>query len=231
MAGAAPAEPLELTSADGTRFSAALARAAEPHGPAVVILPDVRGLYRFYIALAERFAEAGHHAMAIDYFGRTAGVGERGEDFDYMPHVLQTRPDQILADAQAAAAALPDAERVATVGFCYGGLLSFLAAMSDDLALDRAVGFYGILDGGRRGLPSAIEHAGDVRCPLLGLFGGADEAIPVEQVHAFDEALDGVVDHEIVVYDGAPHSFFDRRQTEHAEASADAWRRMLAFLA
>ena len=76
MAGGAGAEVLELTSADGTAFSAALAESADPTGgPGVLILPDVRGLYRFYLELAERFAQAGHHAIAIDYFGRTAGTG------------------------------------------------------------------------------------------------------------------------------------------------------------
>src|SRR3954469_8905897 len=78
LAGGAAAELVELTSADGTRFSAAIAESPEPRGPAVVVLPDVRGLYRFYVELAERFAAAGHHAVAIDYFGRTAGTGERG---------------------------------------------------------------------------------------------------------------------------------------------------------
>src|SRR3954465_14410197 len=103
MAGGAGAETLELTSADGTTFSAALAESAEPTGgPAVIIFPDVRGLYRFYIELAERFAQAGHHAIAIDYFGRTAGTGERDEDFEYMPHVVQTRVAQVQADAGAA---------------------------------------------------------------------------------------------------------------------------------
>src|SRR6478752_2398932 len=86
LAGGAAAEALELTSADGIRFSAALAEAPESDGgPGVVILPDVRGLYRFYVELAERFAQAGHHAIALDYFGRTAGLGPRGGDFDYTP--------------------------------------------------------------------------------------------------------------------------------------------------
>src|SRR5919204_2930418 len=106
MAGGAAAELLELTSADGTRFSAALAEAPEGAAPGVVILPDVRGLYRFYIELAERFAQAGHHAIAIDYFGRTAGTGERDEDFDFWPHVEQTRLVQVQADADPAKTAL-----------------------------------------------------------------------------------------------------------------------------
>ena len=62
--------------------------------------------------------------------------------------------------------------------------------------------------------------------------GGADQGIPVEQVHAFEQALvDAGVEHELVVYDGAPHSFFDRKQEDFAEASADAWSRVLAFVA
>src|SRR5512133_1960009 len=106
LAGGAAAELLELTSADATRLSAALAESPEGSGPGVVILPDVRGLYRFYVELAERFAQAGHHAIAIDYFGRTAGTGERDNDWDYMPHVMQTRVPQIQADTAAAIAAL-----------------------------------------------------------------------------------------------------------------------------
>src|SRR4029077_6570857 len=89
--GGAGAELLELRSADGTPFSAAFAESPVGSEPGVVILPDVRGLYRFYIELAERFAAAGHHAIAIDYFGRTAGLGPRDEDFDYMPHVNAPR--------------------------------------------------------------------------------------------------------------------------------------------
>src|SRR5436309_423912 len=90
ISGGASAEILELTSADGTRFSAAVAVAPTSRGAGVVIFPDVRGLYPFYIELAERFASAGHSAIAIDYFGRTAGLGPRDEDFDWMTHVSQT---------------------------------------------------------------------------------------------------------------------------------------------
>jgi carboxymethylenebutenolidase len=234
MAGGAAAELLELTSADGTRFSAALAEAPEGAAPGVVILPDVRGLYRFYIELAERFAQAGHHAIAIDYFGRTAGTGERDEDFEYMPHVMQTRVSQVQADAGAALKALRDRTGVstaATVGFCFGGAQSFAAGTSPELALDRLVGFYGALVPRREGAPAPLELAPEIRCPVLGLFGGADEAIPPDQVETFERRLqEADVEHEIHVYPGAPHSFFDRKFTEHAEACEDAWRRVLAFL-
>jgi carboxymethylenebutenolidase len=234
IGGGAAAALLELTSADGTRFSAALAESPSPSAPGVVILPDVRGLYRFYVELAERFAGAGRHAIAIDYFGRTAGLGPRGEDFEYMPHVRQTEAPQIQDDIAAATAALREHTGVAdvvTVGFCFGGAQSFLAATATRLELAGAVGFYGVLGGGRTGAPSVLEHAAEIRVPVLGLFGEVDQAIPVAQVEEFDRELDAAgVEHEVVVYPGAPHSFFDRRQAEHAGASEDAWRRVLGFL-
>src|SRR5437867_2957960 len=91
IGGAAPdaqGQRLVLTAADGNRFSAFSARAARGAGGAgVVILPDVRGLHPFYEELAVRFAETGIHATAFDYFGRTAGIGGRGEGFEHMPHV------------------------------------------------------------------------------------------------------------------------------------------------
>jgi carboxymethylenebutenolidase len=234
LAGGAAAEHLELTSADGTSFSVAVAEAAEARDPAVVILPDIRGLYRFYAELAERFAQAGHHAVALDYFGRTAGTGERENDWDYWPHVRQTTPGQIQADAAAAIELLrtrTDATRFVVVGFCFGGAQAFLAATSADLPIDGAVGFYGGLNGERLGIPSPRDEARKAIVPVLGLFGGADQGIPESDRARFAAGLqEAGVEHEIHVYDGAPHSFFDRKQDQFAEASADAWRRTLAFL-
>src|SRR4051812_11454339 len=233
MAGGAGAEVLELTSADGTAFSAALAESPEADGPAVIILPDVRGLYRFYVELAERFAQAGHHAIAIDYFGRTAGTGER-DDFEFMPHVEQTRLVHVQADADAAKSALVErtgATSFVTVGFCFGGSQSFFAGMSPELMLDGVVGFYGRLAGGRAGMPPVLDRVGEIRCPVLGLFGGVDEGIPTADVDTFDRLLDEAdVEHEIVIYPDAPHSFFDRKYEEHAGACSDAWRRVISFL-
>src|SRR6202171_1211324 len=98
IAGAAVSHTdLELESADGTRFAAFAALPDEPGAVGVVVLPDVRGLYRFYEELALRFAEHGYAAVAIDYFGRTAGVAKRDDDFDYMPHVQQATPAPVHA--------------------------------------------------------------------------------------------------------------------------------------
>jgi carboxymethylenebutenolidase len=234
VAGGAAAEVLELESDDGTHFSAAFAGAAETRGPAVVIYPDVRGLYPFYIQLAERFAEAGHHAVAIDYFGRTAGLGPRGDDFDYADHVPQTRSTQIQADTRAALEVVAERtgeRRAVSVGFCFGGGESFLATTNRELGLLGAVGFYAGLVRTRWGLEGPMDRAADTQGPMLGLFGGADQAISQEQIDEFSRRLDEAgVKHEFHVYPGAPHSFFDRKQDEFAEASEDAWRRVLAFL-
>src|SRR5919108_5554485 len=100
--GAVEHRNLVLASGDGTRFAAFAALPEEPERPGVVILPDVRGLYRFYEELALRFAERGIAAVAIDYFGRTAGVAKRPNDWEYMDHVQRTTPEGIQADTRAA---------------------------------------------------------------------------------------------------------------------------------
>ncbi|HEX6714292.1 MAG TPA: dienelactone hydrolase family protein [Thermoleophilaceae bacterium] len=234
VAGGAPAELLELESTDGSRFSAAFAGTPEVRGPGVVIYPDVRGLYPFYIQLAERFAEAGHHAVVVDFFGRTAGLGPRGEDFDYAEHVPQTRSTQVQQDTMVAVDAVSERvgeTRFVSVGFCFGGGESFLATTNADLGLEGAVGFYAGLVRARWGLEGPMDRAGDMRGPLLGLFGGADQGIPQEQIDDFSGRLsEAGVEHEFHVYPGAPHSFFDRKQEEYAQISEDAWRRVLAFL-
>jgi carboxymethylenebutenolidase len=237
ISGGAGAETLVLTSTDGTEFAAALAESPEPREPAVIVLPDVRGLYSFYAELAERLAEAGHHAIAFDYFGRTAGAQERGEDFDFMSHIPMTSADNVQLDIAACRSALvkrTGAELFVTLGFCFGGTHSFFAGTNPELGLGGVIGFYGVLDPGRVGKverPSLIEHGGEIRVPVLGLFGGEDESIPAQDVAAFDVALESAgVPHELISYPGAPHSFFDRGFEEHAEASADAWRRVLDFL-
>ena len=231
--GAAVAhDDLVLESADGTRFAAFEARPDAPADAGVVILPDVRGLYRFYEELALRFAERRIAAVAIDYFGRTAGVGKRGDDFEYGPHVDQTRAAEIQADVGAAVAHLRSrgCGSIFTVGFCFGGRQSWLAAAGVH-GLAGAIGFYGRPGVGRDGSPGPIQRAAELEAPILALMGGADHAIPPEDVAALEQALHAAgVEHELVTYDGAPHSFFDRKYEEHVEASEDAWRRVLEFI-
>src|SRR5262245_43375175 len=235
--GSAGAHDLRLTSGDGTRFMAYAARASKPSGAGMVVIPDVRGLHPYYKALADRLAEVGVDAVAIDFFARTAPSDDRGEAFDFMSHVPQTKPDALQADIAAAAKYLrgPGGGQVKSlfsVGFCFGGTLSYLQAAS---GLDYAgvIGFYGWPLGLKRwpDRPKPIDAVGRYKSPVLSLFGGADEGIPQHDVDEFDAACRKAgVKHEATVYPGAPHSFFDRKQTEFADASADAWRRVQAFV-
>lgn len=235
--GAVDARELTLTAADGTRVAAYAARAAGEDRPGMVVLPDVRGLAPFYEELALRLAEAGLNAVAIDYFSRTAGTGRRGEGFDHEPHVLQLRLETLNMDVAAAVDFLrsPDgggSSRLFTVGFCVGGRISFLQAAAG-LGLSGVIGFYGWPVGPHRtGLPAPADLADRFSCPVLALYGGADQGIGPDAIEAFDRALDAAgVEHRTVVYPDAPHSFFDRRQEEHRQASDDAWREMLDFIA
>jgi len=224
-------DDLVLEAADGNRFAAFRAVPDGPAATGIVILPDVRGLYRFYEELALRFAERGYVALAFDYFGRTAGAGKRGDDFEYMEHVQQTKPELVQEDVGACVAHLRGlgCRAIFSVGFCFGGRHSWLAAASGH-GLAGAVGFYGH-PGERNGVVGPTQRASEIAAPILALQAGDDQNITAQDNAQFDEALRVAgVEHEVVTYDGAPHSFFDRKQEQFADASDDAWRRTLAFL-
>jgi carboxymethylenebutenolidase len=223
---------LVLDAPDGNRLAAFAATPDEPSGAGVVVLPDIRGLHHFYEELALRFAERGHAAVAIDYFGRTAGAERRDDDFEYMPHVQQTTGEGVQADVAAGVGHLREQGTTAvfTVGFCFGGRHSWFAAASGH-GLAGAIGFYGRPGPAQDGTPGPTARAAEIQAPVLALMGGADAGIPVELTHEFDAALEAAdVEHEVVIYDGAPHSFFDRSFEEYAAQSADAWERVLAFI-
>ena len=211
IAGAAVShEDLVLDAADGNRFAAFAAAPEEPSAVGVVVLPDVRGLCHFYEELALRFAERGYAAIAIDYFGRTAGVGKRGEAFPFMEHAKQTTPAGVQADVAAAAA--------------------YLRSAAGGHGLAGAVGFYG-MPGERNGDPGPVAVTERMDAPILALQAGDDANITAEHNEAFDAALSAAgVEHDVVTFAGAPHSFFDRHHADFQEQSEAAWRRTLAFI-
>lgn len=241
-AGRARGEDIVLTAADGTRFAAYAAYPGaaatnsfgDAGGARIVIYPDMRGLHQFYKDLAVRFAEQGIVALAIDYFGRSAGLSARDDAFEFMPHVQQMRFDAFQSDVDAALAYLRRdggaKSAIFTMGFCMGGALSLLTG-ARDLGLAGVIGFYAALSRDIGGGGTVLDRAMAIKYPTLALFGGADSFIPPEQVETLDQELDKArVEHEVITYPGAPHSFFDRSAADHAEASADAWTRILRFI-
>ncbi|MFI6586900.1 dienelactone hydrolase family protein [Embleya sp. NPDC050493] len=236
----ATAGPLTLTSADGTEFGAFRAVPERPSGVGVVVLPDNRGLSGFYAAVCGRLAEQGHTALAPDYFGRTAGAeyGDRTADFatieNLMPHLARLTPAGLDADILAAADRLrtEGARAIVTLGFCFGGRQAFRTA-APRFGTAGAIGFYGF-PGTLEGTPGPTRLAAELTAPVLGLWGGADPYIPAEAVAEFDAALtDADCPHEFVTYPDAPHGFFElgADESRFAAACADAWHRVLNFLA
>jgi carboxymethylenebutenolidase len=236
IAGAAVEhEVLELHAADGNTLAAFHALAERPSGIGMLVLPDVRGLFPYYEELALRFAELGVDALALDYYGRTAGPSRRGADFDSGPHTKHCTWQGLQADVLAGATAIRESGRLRSlysVGFCLGGRISFLLSSVPELDMAGVVGFYGWPVGGFGSAgPAPIDLATQMRAPVLGLFGGADPRITQADVSSFEQTLAAAgVAQRIVTYEGAPHSFFDRKQEEFQGASASAWAEVLAFI-
>jgi len=224
-----------LREPDGTEMRAFQATPAEPGGAGILILPDVRGLHPYYEELALRFAEHGVAAVAIDYFARTAGTGPRGDDFDYGPHLSQVTWEGLSSDIRAGVAQLrsldPAPRTIFDTGFCMGGRLASVATTLG-LGFGGAIAFYGWPVGPHRtGMPAPADLASRIECPILALYGGADQGIGPEVRAEFDRALDAAgVEHQTIVYDGAPHSFFDRKAAEFKAASDGSWSETLAFI-
>jgi carboxymethylenebutenolidase len=222
-------EGIELAASDGNRFRAYSASPAGTARAGMVILPDVRGLHPYYEDLSVRFAEAGFRTIAIDYFGRTAGIGPRDDSFDWKSHFSKVTPEGVAKDARAAwdrlvadskGARLP----VFTVGFCFGGAQSWRQS-GENPGLAGCIGFYG--GGPMQRTAPAIPR---MTAPLLMLLGGADQGTPAAEFEQFASLVRARgLEVESHTYPGAPHSFFDRSFAEHRDACQDAWKRILAF--
>jgi carboxymethylenebutenolidase len=178
-------------------------------------------------------AAEGYYALAIDYFGRTTGLDSRGEDWDsWEEDVDATSPAQITLDLQAGLARLSEmgADRAFILGFCFGGGMIF-RNVDQGLEVAGMMAVYGVAHEWRQ-YPEAYCNLVRSTLPVVALFGGADQGVPPEEVTAIAAALDeSPAAHDVHVYPGAPHSFFDEHFSEHADACRDVWQRLLTFTA
>ena len=230
---------LVLTTADGVNFRTFQARPAQPSDVGIVVLPDVRGLHDYYRDLALRLAEQGHEALAVDYYGRTAGpearpsgIGFEDMGFDFMAHVHQLTKTGLEADFATAVSHLRSTTActsVFTIGFCMGGRNSYLSPTRGQ-NLNGCIGFYGSL-GELNGIPGPLQVVDEINTPLL-LLQSADDTDPDRFPNAeFSAALTARgVEHDLVIYE-APHSFFDVKMAAHADVCLDAWSRIKGFIA
>src|SRR6202165_210059 len=207
---------------------------------AVLIIHDIWGYTDFYKDLARRITGQGLAAALVDFFGRQGDLPESmrapertGTKPEAMARAVQRAQqlsdERFLADMQTAVDDLHarGAAGVACWGFCMGGRLAYVSAARVG-GLAGAVAYYVHLQT-EPGRLSPLQLAGEIRIPVLGIFGGADPGIPADQVAAFQAALE--TDKEIVTYPGAPHGFLRYGATEHKAAIDDALQRTYRFFA
>lgn len=201
--------------------------AAEGGLPAVLVFHEWWGLNDNIRSMADQLAGQGYVALAADLYGGQVATDPAAAR-SLMERALQDR-DAMGQNLRQAHAYLKDqikATRVGTIGWCFGGSMSLQAALLVPEGVDATVIYYGHVGGD-------AEKLKPLKAPVLGLFGGADDGIPLESVRAFEEALKAqgkpVTIH---VYDGAAHAFANPSGTAYkADAAADAWQKTLAFLA
>lgn len=202
---------------------------AQPEGerpfPTVIMIHEFWGLNESIISLANLLAEEGYLVVAPDTF--------RGSTTSWVPRaifqVISTKPENINTDLDSVYAWLEsqpdvDPDRIAIAGFCYGGRTSLVYSLHNN-QLAATVVFYGSPETD----PAVLEA---LPGPVLGIFGSADQSIPVEQVNAFEAALtEAGVPHEVTIYEGQPHAFVqDATGVKAGGAQGEAWNQMLAFL-
>lgn len=198
--------------------------AGDEPAPAVVVLQEWWGLNEHIKEVTRRFADAGFVALAPDlYHGVVTSEPDEARkqvmELDMAAAIEEIRAavDYLLAQEYVSG------DKAGLVGFCMGGRLVLQTSLvAENLSV--AIPFYGS--------PLTAQEAAQVKCPILGLYGADDGGIPVAAVRAMGDALTAAgVENEIIIYDGAPHSFFnDTRPSYRPDAAADAWGRVLAWL-
>ena len=209
---------------NGSKVSGHLCQpAGEGVSPGVVVIQEWWGLEPHVKDVAERFARAGLVALAPDLYHGTV-TGEPDEAGKLMMELDQDRAVREITAAVTYLKSQPHSNgKVGTVGYCMGGGLSIATACATP-ELDAAINYYGVN-------PDPADRLANVRCPVLALYAGADDFVPISSASVLSEALEkNGVPYETHIYGGAPHAFFnDTHAAYRKEVADDAWERTLAF--
>lgn len=219
------------------------APAGKKNLPVVLVIQEIFGVHEYIADTCRRFAKAGYLAIAPELFARQGDPGQYGEMSKLMSEIVSKVPDaQVMADldgaVQWAAGHGGDTAKVAITGFCWGGRITWLYAARG--AVKAGAAWYGRLVGAPSALTPAhpLELAGQLKAPVLGLYGGEDSGIPLTTVNQMKDALaeagakgnKAAQSSEFVVYPGAPHAFHaDYRPSYRKEAAEDGFNRTLAW--
>ena len=206
--------------------------------PVALVVQEIFGVHEHIKDLCRRLAKSGYFAVAPELYARQGDVSRLKDIQEILSTVVAKVPDaQVMSDLDAAAAWAAgtgegDVDRLAVTGFCWGGRITWLYAAHNP-KVKSGVAWYGRLVGQTSELAPAnpIDLASMLTVPVLGLYGGADQGIPLDTVEKMRAALaTGKSGSEIVVYREAPHGFnADYRPSYRKDAATDGWTRMLAW--
>ena len=209
--------------------------------PVVLVVQEIFGVHEHIKDVCRRLAKLGYFAIAMDLYRRQGDVTQLTDNQEIFAKVVNHVPDsQVMSDLDASvvyaeSTGRADTSRLGITGFCWGGRITWLYCVHNP-QVKAGIAWYGRLVAPQKApLQPAypVELAAHLKVPVLGLYGGADAGIPVEQVEQIRSALKaaGNTASEIVVYDGAPHAFYaDYRPSYRKEAAEDGWRRMQDWL-
>jgi carboxymethylenebutenolidase len=205
--------------------------------PTLLVVQEVFGVHEHIKDLCRRFAKAGHFAVATELYARQGDVSKIAEVKDLMPIVSSVPDAQVMSDLDATVAwakstGKADTKRLAITGFCWGGRIVWLYAAHNP-NLKAGVAWYGRLDGNRTELQPhfPLDIAGELKAPVLGLYGGQDKGIPQTDIEKMRAALAAANSpSRIDVYPDAEHGFnADYRPSYNATAAKDGWAKALEW--
>jgi carboxymethylenebutenolidase len=216
------------------------APAGKPNAPVVLVISEIFGVHEHIADIARRFAKEGYFAIAPELFARQGDPQSYGEIGRLMSEIIAKVPDaQVMGDLDAcvawAATQGADTQRLAVTGFCWGGRIVWLYSAHNP-AVKAGVAWYGRLVGGTNALTprNPVDVAGEMKAPVLGLYGGQDTGSPLDTVERKKTALAAgsaaARRSQFHVYPDAPHAFHaDYRPSYRREAAQDGWQRCLAW--
>lgn len=216
--------------------------AQDRHFPVVLVVQEIFGVHEHIKDVCRRFAKRGYLAIAPELFARQGDPRPYTNTQQLIAEVVSKVPDaQVMGDLDACARWAGgqggDLARLGITGFCWGGRITWLYAAHNP-KLRAGVAWYGRLVGAATAqTPSQpLDHAARLQAPVLGLYGGQDQGIPLESVERMQIALaDGTAASrasQIVVFPEAPHAFHaDYRPSYRKPEAEEGWQRLLAWFA
>lgn len=230
----------EVPVRDGVMSAYYAAPAAVERPPLILVIQEIFGLHEHIKDICRRFAHEGYMALGLELYQRQGDAAQYTDMAELIRDIVSQVPDeQVLADLDAgvewAAANGADTNLLGVTGFCWGGRLTWMYAAHNPQC-KAAVAWYGKLTVGHSPSQKAhpIDVAGRVHAPVLGLYGGQDASIPLEDVRRMEEALqkgnEAARASRIVVYPESGHAFYaDYRPSYNAKDASDAWAKAVEW--